>query len=44
MEPIEMMVWDPSGLQLITCAALGYRVLVHRAIPPDMASESLPQK
>merc|ERR1719171_1758544 len=26
------MVWDPSGLQLVTCAALGHRVLVHRVL------------
>lgn len=31
-EPVEMMAWDPSGLQLVTCAALGHRVLVHRAL------------
>lgn len=31
-EPIELMAWDPSGLQLVTCAALGHRVLVHRAL------------
>lgn len=31
-EPVEAMAWDPSGLQLITCAALGHRVLVHRAL------------
>lgn len=31
-EAIEMMIWDPSGLQLITCAAQGHRVFVHRAL------------
>eukprot|EP00930_Biecheleria_cincta_P031954 TRINITY_DN22167_c0_g1_i1.p1 TRINITY_DN22167_c0_g1~~TRINITY_DN22167_c0_g1_i1.p1 ORF type:complete len:829 (+),score=116.26 TRINITY_DN22167_c0_g1_i1:241-2727(+) len=31
-EPVEAMAWDPSGLQLVTCAALGHRILVHRAM------------
>ncbi|CAE8616596.1 unnamed protein product [Polarella glacialis] len=31
-EPLEAMAWDPSGLQLVTCAALGHRILVHRAL------------
>lgn len=31
-EPVEAMAWDPSGLQLVTCAALGHRILVHRAL------------
>lgn len=31
-DPIEAMAWDPSGLQLVTCAALGHKVLVHRAL------------
>eukprot|EP00439_Symbiodinium_sp_Y106_P013708 s550_g1.t5 len=31
-EAVECMVWDPSGLQLVTCAALGHRILVHRAV------------
>lgn len=31
-DAVEMMAWDPSGLQLVTCAALGHRVLVHRAM------------
>eukprot|EP00931_Biecheleriopsis_adriatica_P103219 TRINITY_DN78087_c0_g1_i1.p1 TRINITY_DN78087_c0_g1~~TRINITY_DN78087_c0_g1_i1.p1 ORF type:complete len:820 (-),score=159.99 TRINITY_DN78087_c0_g1_i1:115-2574(-) len=31
-EPIETMAWDPSGLQLVTCGALGHRILVHRAL------------
>ncbi|CAJ1346680.1 unnamed protein product [Effrenium voratum] len=31
-EPIEGMVWDPSGLQLVTCGALGHKILVHRAV------------
>ncbi|CAK9110623.1 unnamed protein product [Durusdinium trenchii] len=31
-EPIEAMIWDPSGLQLVTCGALGHRILVHRAM------------
>jgi len=31
-EPVEAMAWDPSGLQLVTAAALGHRVLVHRAL------------
>merc|ERR1740121_2615650 len=32
LEPVEAMAWDPSGLQLVTAAALGHRVLVHRAL------------
>jgi len=32
VEPVEAMAWDPSGLQLVTGAALGHRVLVHRAL------------
>lgn len=32
MEPVEAMAWDPSGLQLVSGAALGHRVLVHRAL------------
>lgn len=31
-EAIETMTWDPSGLQLVTGATLGHRVLVHRAL------------
>ncbi|CAE7520969.1 ATG18G [Symbiodinium natans] len=31
-EAVESMVWDPSGLQLVTCATLGHRILVHRAV------------
>mmetsp|Transcript_82943 Transcript_82943/g.231354 ORF Transcript_82943/g.231354 Transcript_82943/m.231354 type:complete len:886 (-) Transcript_82943:97-2754(-) len=31
-EAIELMAWDPSGLQLVTCAAQGHQVLVHRAL------------
>jgi len=27
------MTWDPSGLQLVTCGALGHKILVHRAMP-----------
>jgi len=26
------MTWDPSGLQLVSCGALGHRILVHRAL------------
>ena len=32
-EAIEAMTWDPSGLQLVTCGALGHKILVHRAMP-----------
>jgi len=31
-EAVDMMAWDPSGLQLVTAAALGHRILVHRAL------------
>eukprot|EP00435_Cladocopium_sp_Y103_P001238 s4187_g1.t1 len=31
-EAIEAMTWDPSGLQLVTCGALGHKILVHRAM------------
>ena len=26
------MLWDPSGLQLVTCGNLGHQILVHRAM------------
>lgn len=32
VEPIDTMAWDPSGLQLVTCAAQGHQILVHRAL------------
>jgi hypothetical protein len=32
IEPVESMVWDTSGLQLISAAASGHCVLVHRAL------------
>eukprot|EP00434_Breviolum_minutum_P010360 symbB.v1.2.009140.t1/scaffold577.1/size258142/15 len=31
-EAIEAMLWDPSGLQLVTCGNLGHQILVHRAM------------
>eukprot|EP00929_Paragymnodinium_shiwhaense_P038862 TRINITY_DN20479_c0_g1_i1.p1 TRINITY_DN20479_c0_g1~~TRINITY_DN20479_c0_g1_i1.p1 ORF type:complete len:789 (-),score=122.29 TRINITY_DN20479_c0_g1_i1:709-3075(-) len=32
MEPIEMMTWDPSGLQLVTSVANGHKLMVYRAL------------
>lgn len=31
-EATEAMAWDPSGLQLVSCAAMGHQILVHRAM------------
>jgi len=31
-EAIDMMAWDPSGLQLVSCGAQGHQILVHRAL------------